>query len=166
MVNTVNGSILWGCPVRTVKLTNAPWSRKVYGTCNFYYTRVFEFEVDFYNQDKNGNVIGHDRELDDAGSMCLRGQWVTDASSSFYGMWKDLSSVHTTTPTTVGTVGQEQFSAYKSMDNEHCRVILDGAGRPANASLVPIGFSGAPATKVCQYYRESNFLLLGIPTTF
>ena len=45
MINTVNDNPIWGMPARHVMLTNCAWSRKLWGTCTFYYTRRFEFEV-------------------------------------------------------------------------------------------------------------------------
>lgn len=47
MVDTVNDSSLWGLPARTIKLSQITWERKLYGTCNFYFTRRFEFDVNF-----------------------------------------------------------------------------------------------------------------------
>jgi hypothetical protein len=166
MVNTVNAFPLWGVPARCVRLTNAPWERKVHGSCGFFYTRIFEFEVDYYNHDKNGNPIGFDKEVYDSGSMCLRGQWVTDKDSSDYGKYKILAGVTSTTPETVLTIPQSDFMSYKDMNNEHARVFLDGHGRPANAALVGGGTAGGPYSVVLKYHRESDFLLLGIPTDF
>ena len=166
MVNTVNASSLWGVPARCVKLANASWERQVYGQCNYFYIRSFEFEVDYYNKDHSGNVIGFDKEVYDSGSMCLRGQWVTDSTSADYGKFKILSPVTSTETNTVLTVAQSNFMAYKDMNNEPARVFLDGHGRPANAGLVGGGTAGSPASATLKYYRASNFLLLGIPTSF
>lgn len=172
MVNTVNASALWGLPARCIKLANAPWERKVYGSCYFFYTRTFEFEVDNYNKDKDGNLIGFDREVYDAGSMCLRGQWMTDSTvTATYGKYKILADQTSTDPGTILTAPQSYFMAYKDMNNEAARVFLDGHGRPANVGLLSaagasLGTAGAPATAICKYHRESNFLLLGVPTSF
>jgi hypothetical protein len=171
MVNTVNAYPLWGCPARCIKLANAPWERKVYGSCYFFYTRTFEFEVDVYNKDKNGSLIGHDREVYDSGSMCLRGQWMTDSTTADYGKYKILADQTSTDPATILADPQYYFQAYKDMNNEHTRVFLDGHGRPANAELISLagtslGTAGPPASAVCRYHGESNFLLLGVPTSF
>lgn len=168
MVNTVNASPLWGLPARCIKLVNAPWSRQVYASCSFFYTRSFEFEIDYYNQDKDGNPIGFDKEIYDSGSMCLRGQWITDSDSADYGKYKILASVSKTTPSTILAAKQADFMSYKDMNDEHARVFLDGHGRPANVGLVgaDTGTSGPPASAIVEYYRESNFLQLGIPTSF
>jgi hypothetical protein len=165
MVNTVNSAPLWGCPARCVKLANASWERRVYGKCGFFFTRSFEFEIDYYNCDKYGNAIGFDKEVYDSGSKCLRGKWITDTTDSFYGRFKLLSSISATDPSTILNTPESQFMTYKDMNNENARVFLDGYGRPANVSLAPSGQSGPPASAICRYYKESNFLLLGIPTS-
>jgi len=167
MVNTVNASPLWGCPARCIKLANAPWERKVFGKCGFYFTRSFEFEVDYYNQDKDGNIIGFDKEIYDSGSKCLRGHWVTDVTNTlYYGNFVIDANINATMPATILNTPESEFMAYKDMNNENARVFLDGHGRPANAILNSGGeTAGPPASAICKYYRESNFLLLGIPTS-
>ncbi len=47
MVDTVNFFPMWGLAARTVKLSNVSWERKVVGTCGFFYTRVFDFDIKF-----------------------------------------------------------------------------------------------------------------------
>jgi len=173
MVNTVNASPLWGCPARTIRLMNAPWERKYSGLCNVFYTRTFEFEVDYCNKDSNGNVIGWDRDIYDSGSSCLAGIWdVTDAANP---KWKITGPVYSVTPSTVLTISQGSFGVYKDLAGNNKRVVLDGYGRPANAKIsykaTPGGSyqdatAGPEAHKLLQFYRASNFLLLGIPTSF
>lgn len=51
-VDRVNDSGLWGCPKRCVKLSNVSWSRQLYGTCNFYYTIGYEFDIKFDTFDR------------------------------------------------------------------------------------------------------------------
>ena len=175
MVNTVNGYPIWGCPARCVKLETAGWERKVYYSCCFFYTRFFEFAVDLYNVDADGNQIGFDKLVDDAGSMCLAGKWCTDKSSSNYLNFVISASVSDTTTSNVLTLPQINFNRYKDMNNEPATVVLDGAGRPANApyvrvssdgSVVDSGTAWSPAKAVVQYYRESDFFELGIPAAF
>lgn len=45
-MNSLNDAELWGLPARCVKLSNIVWSRRLFGICNYYYTRRFEFEID------------------------------------------------------------------------------------------------------------------------
>jgi hypothetical protein len=51
-VDTVNDSTLWGLSARKIKLGNISWSRKLYGTCTYYYTMNYEFEVNFKTWDR------------------------------------------------------------------------------------------------------------------
>lgn len=62
----LNDAPLWGAPARCVKLSNWSWERKVNGTCGFYYTRNFEFDVDLNTWD---------RRILDEGSKVLHGHW-------------------------------------------------------------------------------------------
>lgn len=62
MIDTVNDSTLWGLPARTVKLSNAPWRRLLYGSCSYFFTVTFEFDID-YN--------GWDRTIIDEGTKVL-----------------------------------------------------------------------------------------------
>lgn len=66
MIDTVNDAPMWGLPARCVKLSNAPWSRKVYGQCHYYYTRTFEFDIDYHTFDRVGL---------DEGTRVLHGHW-------------------------------------------------------------------------------------------
>jgi len=52
MVDTVNNHVLWGLGVRRVKLSNVQWERKLYGTCTFYYTVTYEFDIDYTTFDR------------------------------------------------------------------------------------------------------------------
>lgn len=45
MIDTLNDAPLWGLPRGLIKLGNTSWTRNVFGSCSFYYTRRFEFEV-------------------------------------------------------------------------------------------------------------------------
>lgn len=184
MVNTVNEEPMWGCPERTVKLTNVTWDRKIWGVCTFYYTRIFDFEVDIYAHDRYNTLIGHDREVFDSGSLCLNGGWITDLADPNKGAWKLRTDVTYTTQDSLLTLGPGDIIAYKDLNHELNRVFLDGHGRPANTKIVTSagavltgtgytaapytdasGKTGPPASTTLQFYRESNFFILGIPTT-
>lgn len=52
MVDTVNTTTLWGLAPRTIKLSNASWERRINGSCGYYFTRVFEFDIDFTTFDR------------------------------------------------------------------------------------------------------------------
>lgn len=52
MIDTVNGTSLWGLPPRCVKLSNVSWRRLLYGTCTYYFVLSYEFDVDYTTFDK------------------------------------------------------------------------------------------------------------------
>lgn len=53
MIDRVNDASLWGLSSRCVKLTNVSWARQVYGTCSFYYTVSYEFDIQYDNFDRD-----------------------------------------------------------------------------------------------------------------
>lgn len=125
MIDTVNDATLWGLPTRCVKLSNVSWARNLYGTCTFYYTVTYEFDIRYDT---------FDRTLLDEGTRYLApGGDPTDP---------------------------EDYLVCKDKNDENTRVILDGAGGK---------WPGPPATAgtigPVEFYGESNFLTLGIPTS-
>ena len=123
MINTVNDATLWGLPKRTVKLSNVSWSRVLYGTCAFYFTVTYDFDIDFET---------FDRTIIDEGTRVLT-----------KGGDKD---------------NKNDFEVYKDVNGENTRVFLDGAGSA-------LGDGADPVEIEIEYYKESNFLTLGIPST-
>lgn len=152
MINTLNDATLWGMPSRYVKLSNVTWDRKVYGTCNYYYTRIFEFEI---------NYLSFDRTTPDSGNMVLRGYWADTNGDKIPDTWQLLGNPDPENP--------KDFVRYRDQTGELARVFLNGFGLPADTSVSPgtgsagTG-SGPPGTLSISHYTESNFLLLGIPT--
>jgi len=51
------------------------------------------------------------------------------------------------------------FQVYKDGNGENTRVLLDGAGKALTAEADPFEID-------LKYYKESNFGLLGLPTSF
>ena len=147
MIDTVNDSTLWGLGARKIKLSDLVWERKWYGTCDIYYTRVFDFDIDF-------NTF--DREILDEGTKVLNGHWPTKNECG--GDDWILDDICGEAPVKTDPT---HFTRYKDRNGENSRVILDVEGWP-------LGGSGTPAANriEVEYYPESNFLLLGIPTTF
>lgn len=141
MVDTVNDSALWGLAARCVKLSNVSWERKQWGQCETYYTRTFEFDIDF-------NTF--DRTVLDMGKMVLSGHWNDET-----GVWT-LDNVGGSAP---DASNPTHFINAIDQNNNPIELLLDGAGKP----LTDIT---APVTINIQYYTESNFLSLGIPTSF
>lgn len=64
--DTVNGTPMWGMPVRTVLLASVDLDRKYLGRCEEYWTLVLEFEV---------KAETWDRYLMDEGTKVLNGRW-------------------------------------------------------------------------------------------
>lgn len=126
MIDTVNDATLWGLTSRKIKLSNASWERLLYGTCTYYYTMNYEFDV-------RDTADGFDRKILDEGTKVLS------------------AGGDKTDPT--------DFEVYKDVNGENTRVLLDGNG---NA----IGAGADPAEVDFEYYDESNFLSLGIPSSF
>jgi hypothetical protein len=69
--NPLNASPLWGMAARCVKFSSFQWERNVYGTCAYYYTRTFEFEINFDTWD---------RVVPNRGTMAM-GHWNADGTS-------------------------------------------------------------------------------------
>lgn len=157
MVNRVNDGPLWGLPARCIKLGNATWERKYYGVCYVYYTRSFDFDIDFYT---------FDRDVADEGTKCLRGQWIDNPSSTGTAIdtWQ-LINIGSSPP---DPDNPSHFDRYKDRNGENARVILDGRGLPAGVTVgsgTGTYQSGGPASVRVEYYKEANFLDLGIPVT-
>lgn len=164
MINTVNDAPLWGLPARCIKLSNAPWERKYNGSCNAYYTRSFEFDISYETWDK---------DLMDEGTKVLNGHWATDSAAdqarrtgtgdSDNNLWL-LDPI----PGSGGTMPDKNNPAHfiKAVDrqNNPIHMILNGQGQPV-AGLMGTGVPDTGATLHLEHYAESNFLLLGIPTT-
>lgn len=124
MVDCVNDAPMWGVDRRMVKLSDAKWERKYYGTCYVYYTRTMTFDINF---------LTFDRDLLDEGTKCLRGQW-----NKTTGLW-DLIKINGADP---DPTNPTHFDRYKDKNYENARVILDGGGKP----YVPVNLRAASAT--------------------
>ncbi len=158
MVDKVNDRTLWGLEKRKIKLSNATWSRHYYAGCSIYYTRRFEFDIDFTT---------FDRVIYDEGTKVLDGKWNVDT-----GIWD------TTLGPRFGGTGIEpdfnnpsHFNRYKDMNGENTRVMLNCFGVPLNTTLPDDTGTGTgtgeddPCEIPIEYYQERNFLLLGITDT-
>lgn len=137
MIDTVNDAALWGLEPRCIKLSNAPWSRQVYGTCSYYFTRRFEFDVRYETFDES--------EIADVGTMCLKREWRDGVLVLLGG----------------NANNPNDFIRIKDARGENCPpMMLDGAG---NVNDDPIGDPKFLETK--ELYGESNFLTLGVPSS-
>lgn len=147
MVDTVNDASLWGLGSRRIKLSNVSWSREIFGVCSYYYVRTFEFDVD---------SATFDRDVLDEGTKVLNGHWTTDQTGTGTGLastWV-LDNIDGAAP---NKNNPQHFIRYKDRNGENSRLVLDGNGEPLDGNDDPVFIN-------VQYYSESNFLLLGIPT--
>lgn len=142
MQDTLNDSTLWGVPARCIKLSKFSWERKFYGACYVYYTRVFEFDIRFE---------GFDRDLLDEGTKALNGRWNAN------GDW-ELVPINGSLP---NPDNPAHFQRFKDRNGENCTVVLNGLGNPATDDP-----GNTPGIIHVEKYGESNFLTLGIPTSF
>ena len=142
LVDHVNDSTLWGLSARKVKLSNVSWTRKLYGVCTFYYTVKYDFDIDW-------NTF--DRVVIDEGTRVLQGH---SPGSSLPELDPDernplTNKKYSETP--------EAFEAYKDVNGNNAKVILDGKGRPWDGE-------GNPGQRVNKLYPEANLMLLGLPS--
>lgn len=141
VMDYVNDSPMWGLPARCVKLSNVSWERKVYGVCNYYYTRIFEFDINYNTFDRN---------ILDEGTKALNGHW--DRTT---GAWT-LDDINGGAP---DNTNPTHFIRVKDKNGENMRVILDGTGKPLTDSANPV-------YRETEFYKQTNLLSLGVPATF
>lgn len=141
MIDTVNSVPQWGFSDRTIKLSSVSWEEKFYGLCFRYYTRVLEFEIDY-------NTF--DRVIVDQGSRLVHGEW-----SDISGSW-----VHTAIPGVGLPDSNNPAHFVRAIDRQGnpTTFILNGAGVPYDPAI-----NGQGSIDV-EYYPESNFFFLGIPS--
>ena len=135
MISTLNNATLWGLSARKIRLAGASWERKYYGSCTAYYTRVFDFEVNFNTFDRD--------DIPDRGKKVLRGAWDEDGA---------------TYTATVGASASDPLDYITAIDKN---------GNPTEHYLTAGGVPSSSETflSTVQLLAESNFLLLGIPTS-
>lgn len=148
LMNHVNDAPLWGLPARCVKLSNAPWERKVYGVCSFYYTRTLEFDIDFNTWD---------RDVLDEGTKVLKGHWGKTDAGETEGVWY-LENIGGSPP---DPDNPAHYIAFADAKGNLGKVILDSDGTPWDHTG-----TGDPPQVHVEYYPEANLLQLGIPIYF
>jgi len=146
MYLTVNDDTLWGLATRTILLSNVSWQRLIYGTCDYYYKRTFDFDIDYGTWD---------RQTPDYSNMCIKGDWNRKVDPP---VWTEASGVDEDNP--------QDFMRFKDVNGENCRVLLNGYGRPLSGSGTGTGTGDDIVYIDIEHFDESNFLTLGIPTSF
>lgn len=148
-LDCVNDRPLWGMPERCIKLSAISWSRELYGVCNYYYKRIFDFDV---------CSSTFDRAIPDVGTKVLNGHW--DQAT---GQWF-LDTVGGSPP---DRNNPQHFCQYLDRNGNAGPVILNGSGLPAGA-IVGTGsgdVTGPGYVWIVQKYPQVNFLGLGIPSS-
>jgi len=174
LMHTVNDFYLWGFPPRCIKLSSFDWEKVYYGTCYYYYKRTFEFEVntkaitvlDSVTNATIGAYIvsGWDKDLLDEGTKVVRGQWDKNPSSPTYKAYKPDPSA-TFSSLTNSYTNPKDFVRFQDWNGNYSKVILDGHGRPWDPDNLTTGTSDDnPGNNHVEYYQESNFFLLNIPS--
>ncbi len=161
--NKLNDDTLWGLSSRRIKLSDFAWEELWYGTCIFYYKRIFTFDI------RNDPEDLFDRTLLDEGTKVLNGHW--DETT---GLWVDDPIEGYEGSPNPDPDKLQHFNRYKDRHGENARVILDGKGRPAD-ELTSLGTgteagtgtdSGdPPGQHLVEYYDESDLTQLNIPTS-
>jgi len=83
-IDTLNDATLWGIGAGGIKMSNMRWDRKLYGTCTFYYTMNYDFEISW---------TGWKRRIIDEGTkvLCPGG---TATNPKHFAVNKDLLGGH------------------------------------------------------------------------
>ncbi len=173
MMDHVNDDVLWGLAARRIKLSNFTWEELWYGQCFHYYKRIFDFDV------RNNPDDLFDRWVLDEGTKVLNGRWTKSAQfgtgTCGPDLWEEVAlGCETGTGPDPDPDNPQHFIRYKDRNDENCRVMLNGSGRPANTKqLIQISQTGEMGTTntgdiaeiKIEYYPEANLTLLGIPTS-
>lgn len=145
----VNDAPMWGLDAGMIHLCGFTWERKYYGSCYVYFTRKFEFEI---------NYEGWDRDVLDEGTKALWGEF--DGTTGNYV----LMNIGGSPP---NPHNPQHFKRFTDRAGNPCRVILDGSGLPAGVQVgTGSGIaSGGPGSVHVEYYPDGNFLSLNLPLT-
>lgn len=142
MSNRVNAFTLWGLPPRCIKLSSIRWDRKFYGHGNVYYTRMFEFDI---------NYNTFDRDILDEGTMVLHGHWDKDSET-----WV-LDNIAGLPP---DYLNPSHFIQFKDRKGENSTVTLNGFGLPAGfvvagndmyMAMTSVANTGRPLTDITYW---------------
>jgi len=162
--NKLNDDVLWGLAARRIKLSDFSWEELWYGSCTYYYKRIFTFDI------RNDPNDLFDRTILDEGTKVLNGRWDLETCGDTH--WVDVlicgESPDKDNP--------QHFTRYKDIKGENCRVILDGKGRPAKTVTgFGTGSEDVPGTGTdstddayqwpIEYYGEDDLTQLNIPTS-
>ena len=154
MIDHVNEFTLWGFSPRCIKLSNVTWQELYYGSCYRYYTRTFYFEI---------NDETFDRTALDEGTKVLNGHWGRGGSEGYNWV---LDNIGGSAP---DPDNPSHFKRLTDREGNPMRALLKD-GKPAKIAIDLPGTGSDEAAEEpgeidIEYYKEADFLLLGIPTT-
>lgn len=132
MMDTVNKYPLWGLPPRTIKLSNAPWTRKFKGVCQEYFTRTLEFDI---------NLRTFDRTLLDEATKVLNGHW-----HPVTGEWI-LDNINGKPP---NPSNPKHFIRLTDRQGNPVKGVLDGFGEPYDEDCECTSSTGTGAGGECD----------------
>ena len=148
MMNGVNDSTLWGLPPRTVRLANAEFSRKAYGTCTYYFTVTYHFAVKYDT---------HDVTVPDEGTKILM-KGGDRTNPSHFALYKDRFDENSRVY--LDGLGHIWNGVdHPNPDDPDCVDPAKGYLHPDCSSLP------GPALKTFKLRNQFNFFLLGIPAS-
>lgn len=153
MLNTLNDRPLWGFPVRSIKLNKFDWNLLYYQDSTSYFSRKFEFEIRTRIDTTavgNPTIGGWDRLVTDEGSKVIRGSWNRNPLSAQWRRW--------IVDTGANKNRAVEFVKFKDYEGNLTRTILAN-GEPFDSNI----HLTQDAKILVEFYRESNFSLLGIP---
>lgn len=141
--DTVNMYPMWGCPYRSIKLSEPTWEKKYYGTCFVYFTVNLNFEVRIKEDPTTGEkVSGWDKDLQDEGTKVLNGHWGTQAVDGTTH-WV-LDKVGGPGGVLADPFNPAHFIRFKDRNGENARLVLNGYGLPFDpTNLTTPTFSAA-----------------------
>lgn len=134
LINKVNDTELWGLPPRCVRFVDAKWERKVYGSCSYYFTITYTFEI-------NQNTFDNDIPAEGTRELIA-----FDADPNNPDNFKNCK-----TPDGENTVKQLDASGRPLK-----KTGVDGLGNTI--------YQFPQAIITPKIYKQGNLLLLGIPS--
>ncbi len=181
-VNCLNDAEMWGLPARCIRFCNYSATQKWHGQCYSYWTISMEFEtyVRVERQEFVGDLIqnfgevtvemtltsGWDRRIADEGSKVLNGKYDTDGTYIVVNINGDAPDPE----------NPHHFIRHLDRNGNPCRVMLNGAGLPANTSIRSRYDDEAgtgslteepedPGFITIEYYEDADLFLLDIPVS-
>lgn len=122
LIDHLNSTPMWDKQARCVKFSNYTWEKKYFGQCCFYFTRKLTFEL---------NDDGFDRDILDEGTKVLHGHWQTLSGTGTGAAAWVLDDIDGAPP---DPNNPAHFDVFKDRNGENSRVLLNGAGVPAEVA--------------------------------